>query len=544
MTASTSPGSTPDTKPPADVVAEALQALEIDVRHSAASIAETDHWLANSGIDDPTLLDLTRLPFVTIDNPDSRDLDQALLIERHDAECYRVCYALADAAYYVRAGSALFEEALARGATYYTPLLAAPMLPPALSEGLISLNPQVDRRALVFDMLIDRSAVVTRTSIARARIHSRAKLSYAGVQAWLDGAEPPARDFDESLLLLRELGGLLIEAAARRGVVRFDRSETRITVQGEPAHFQASRRSRYQTERFNEQISLMCNMQGAEMLLALAGISDALQAVYRVHEAPLQKSLGELRRTLDAFANAQDQPERWRWSAGQSLADYVESLPDDRQYARHVQAVQRQIMQAQRAASFTPVAGEHHALKAASYARFSSPMREIVGIFTHKELLEALSGNAYENDADADLREAVIAAANQARQRQRQLDKRIEFAALSSVFDRELSMAQPPVHTGTIMGFTGDRIYISLDDMAVDVKVYREDLEAQFATGYSLTQIEASPDDDSRPVWQLGQGVALCVSGYDGTRRRFMFNLAGITGPAIMSCASRTGHIT
>ena len=90
---------------PADVVADALQTLEIDTIHSSESLAETRHWLANPGIDDPALVDWTSLPFVTMDNPDSRDLDQALLIERQENNGYRVRYALADAAYYVRPGN-------------------------------------------------------------------------------------------------------------------------------------------------------------------------------------------------------------------------------------------------------------------------------------------------------------------------------------------------------------------------------------------------------------------------------------------------------
>ena len=510
---------------PVQVVADALQSLEIETVHSQASMVETRDWLNNPGLDDPSLVDLTHLPFVTMDNPDSRDLDQALLIERHDDKTYRVRYALADAAYYVQPGSALFEAALERGTTYYTPLLAVPMLPAELSEGLISLNPQVDRRALVFDMIVDDQAKVTRTCVERARIHSRAKLNYAGVQAWLDSESAPEQPYDESLLLLRELGNLLIQASARRGVVRFDRTETQISVQGEPPRFSASRRERHDTERYNEQLSLMCNMQGAEIMLALSGVSDAVQAVFRVHEAPLRKRLAELREKLAQFAERQPDPAAWRWQTGESLADYVEKLPDAAPYQRQVKSVQRQIMQAQRASSFTPDAGEHHALKAASYARFSSPMREVVGIFTHKELLEALGGHAYDKDSDTDLRDAVIESANRSRQVQRKLEKTIEFAALSSVFSDELAMQNPPRHVGTIMGLRGDRLYVSLDDMAMDVKLYREDIEEQFDTRYDMGDIAATPTDPQSPEWLLGDAVQLSVRSYDKERKRFRFTI-------------------
>jgi len=135
------------------------------------------------------------------------------------------------------------------------------------------------------------------------------------------------------------------------------------------------------------------------------------------------KCLNQLSTTLEAFAQLQSIPDSWRWNEGQSLADYVAGLPDSQEHRRCVQAVQRQIMQAQRASSYEAEAAQRHALKAASYARFSSPMREVVGIFTHKELLVTLKDTATSGDADHALREAVIESANHARQRQRKLDK-------------------------------------------------------------------------------------------------------------------------
>lgn len=545
----------PDSATPVQLIHTALQRLGIALEHTPESRAETRHWLQNDGLDDPNLADLTHLPFVTMDNEDSRDLDQALYIERikteghaeraseskstgdgagTDAgtgtgtgEGYRVFYALADASYYIRPGSALFDEALQRGTTYYTPILAAAMLPVELSEGLISLNPDVRRRSLVFDMTTDATGKVTRCHIHRAIIQSRAKLSYEGVQAWLDGHQKPVppQSYHASLRLLKELGIKLIAASERRGVIRFDRTETSIKLVGSPAQFQATLNTRYDTERYNEQLSLMCNMQGAELLLGLAGVSDVVQAVFRIHEAPLRKNLNRLKDTLDALADAFPDSDQWRWQQEQTLADYVEGLPGDPGNRRRVRAVQRQIMMAQRGSTFTPEPGEHHALKACSYARFSSPMREIVGIFTHKELLEALSGGRFDNDADHALREQIIEAANTSRQRQRQLDKQIEFATLLSLFSAELGNTRAQWHNGTIMGLRADKLYINLDDMALEVKVYRNDLETALSAGYTMDDISARPDTTSAPVWMLGQGVQLRINLYDEARSRFVFDM-------------------
>ena len=241
------------THDPHALIYEALQSLDISIEYPVACAEETEYWLKNDGLDDPELLDLTHLPFVTMDNEDSRDLDQAFYIENTN-QGYRVMYALADAAWYIRPGSALFDEALKRGTSYYTPLLAAAMLPAALSEGLISLNPDVYRRSLVFDMSLDIDAAVTNCTISRARIKSHAKLSYAGVQGWLDSRPAATRPFDNSLHLLKELGNKLIRAAESRGVIRFDRSDTQIQISGSPPQLIPVRRERYDTERYNEQL--------------------------------------------------------------------------------------------------------------------------------------------------------------------------------------------------------------------------------------------------------------------------------------------------
>ena len=511
-------------KHPEAFIREALQSLDINFSHSNEALAETRHWLDNPGLDDPALSDLTHLPFVTIDNEDSKDLDQALYISS-DGYDYHLMYALADASYYIRPGSALFAEALQRGTTFYTPLLAVPMLPPALSEGLISLNPDVERRSLVFDMRLRSDGEVLNCQIVRAKIRSHAKLSYQGVQQWLDAKQGDTQPYHPPLRLLKELGSTLINAGEARGIIQFDRQETHIKLEGEPLSLSAAPRERYATERYNEQISLICNMQGAKLLLGLAGISDVLQAVYRVHEAPLKKSLAQLKVTLDELAESANDSEHWRWQKDQTLADFVASLPDDKKHERRVSAIQRQIMMAQRGSQFTPEPGEHHALKACSYARFSSPMREVVGIFTHKELLEALEGGEYDNEADHALREQIITSANVARQTQRQLDKKIQLAVLHTVFMHELETQTPQWHQGTIMGVRSDKLYIKLDDMAIDVKVYIDNLDTLFGTRYTTTSVSAQAAKESAPAWTLGDAIQLRANGYDANKQRFEFDM-------------------
>ena len=565
---------------PADTVARAFAALGIEPAHGPEAEAAARAWAepaaARGALDDPALVDLEALPFVTIDNPGSRDLDQALHIESAtDGPAWRVRYALADAAHYVRPGEALFAAALARGTSYYTPGTVAPMLPRVLSEDLVSLEPGVARRALVFEIGLDEQARVLATTVLRARVRSRAQLTYRGVQAFLDGAaradEPIEEAWATTLRSLRRVGHLLLARARERGVVAFDRREVDVEVAGSPPRFVARERERLDTEEWNAQISLLCNTEGAALLAGLdahaagaaareaGGARDTLQPIYRVHDAPLDKRLRELRLRLDAWVKRLALDERFRWHERQSLADYVDALPSTPRDAGRVRAVQRQVLVVQRASEFRAEPGRHHALAVDGYARFSSPMREVVGIFTHRELLQALSaeadggadgpdaaaGGAVADQAPGDgapgdeaaddgavgdgpLRDAVIEAANAAKRRQKALDKRIGFAIIADLLEADLAREPVPAHAGTVLGVRaggGGHLYVGIDDLALDLKVYGEDLERRHGTPYAFGELAAEPQEAARPVFALGDAVTLRAAGYDEARARFTLDL-------------------
>ena len=487
-----------------DAIHRILKQFKVSIAHPAKCIEEAQQLLANPGLSDPSLAQWQSEPFVTIDNPDSRDLDQALLIERATDNGYRVRYALADASFYIKPGMALFNEALKRGVTYYTPILAASMLPTELSEGLVSLNPNVDRRALVFDMQLHADGTVINTTIVRACINSHAKLSYASVQQSLDDNLPTVEPYTESLSLLKELGEILISNALDRDVIPFQRSETSIELVND--ELLMSQRRRVRTEKYNEQISLLCNMQGAQLLAKLA--NPELQSIFRVHDAPLPGRVSNLRKLINAFAELKSLD--YRWEKEQTLADYVQKLPT----GPDALALQRQILICNQASEYRPEPGRHHALAVPSYARFSSPMREIVGIFIHKELLEALGAESPSQDPQ--LRDQIIDIANQSRQTQKQISKAIEFVALQNLLKK-----QHLVHQGIIMGFKGDKIYVACDEIACDLKVNQQDLQQQYNSQYEFSDLKAVPENNSAPTFTLGDEVSVKPNGYNEQTRRF-----------------------
>lgn len=502
-----------------------------------AVMAEVNAIQKSPGIDDPRLKDWTDRPFVTIDNEDSRDLDQAMHIRRREGGGYEVAYALADASYYVRPGSALHREAMRRGVTYYFPGFSVPMLPPELSEGTVSLNEGVNRRALVTVHELDAEGQVVETRFERARIRSQAKLSYDGVQAYHDGesSELAGQPFTETLELLREVGEKRIALAEEKDVVRVQRDEVRASLDPEdPTGFVVKSRGRNQVEKWNEQISLLCNAEGAKFMES-PGNAPYITPIYRVHPRPVRARVEDFAELVAGIVEAHRlDPKVWSWdrAGGESLADYLARLPLDGPNAGVTQAIHRQAVMINRASEFSAEPGLHHGIGVDPYARFSSPMREMVGIYTHKEALEKLSGEpppGWVRATEAS-RAEMVELANETKARQKKIAKQADRLVLDHFLGADLAAppAERPVREGTILGLSAKKVYVRFDDPPFEVKLYVPDLERAGAK-LELDRsgaVSRSSDAAVLPDLRVGDPIAVKVAEFDAERSHYRFELA------------------
>lgn len=486
--------------------------LGLDDRFDADVLAEVRAHQRAPGLDDPSLEDLRHLPFVTVDGPGTRDLDQALHLAR-DGAGYHLRYAIADASHFVAPGTALFREALRRGASYYLPGFAIPMLPRALSEDLVSLGPDVDRRALVFDVRLDEAAGVLGFRLARARIRSRARLAFGEVDALLGdpgGAPLAGHEAAPSLGLLGEVGPRRARHEDRRHVVRFRRVEAAVRLRGDGS-LEAVRDERGPAELANEQLSILCNALGARWLDEAR--ADFVQPIYRVHAAPEPARLEAFERLVRRVAaghHLPDDPWLYRRAAELGLAGYLDRLPQDGPQGRVARALHRQAMVLAGRSSFSSTPAAHHGVGEAVYARFTAPMRELVGVFCHKEALERLAGQASRTrEADEALRAEVIAAANRAKELQRRLDREVERATIAAVLGPDLlrPWEDRPRRRGTVMGLSSAVVHVLLDDPPIDVVAPLRDLGA--ARGGAWFE---RADDGARLVVR-GTGATICALG-------------------------------
>jgi ribonuclease R len=495
---------------------------------------EVAAFLNEPGIQDPELTDLRSIPFCTIDGPSTRDLDQALHVVATDAG-FRLRYALADASWFVTPGSALFTEAVNRASSFYLPGLVIPMLPRELSEGLCSLNPDAERRALVMVLDLDPDGRVTDRRWLRARIRSRAKLAFGEVSSLLSDPALARREpgLSESLRAFRDLGMVLVARRQRDGVVRYRRDEVDLNITPGGRGLIPLRSIEDPVERWNEEVSVLCNTEGARWLTEGDTERDGIEPVYRVHPAPPRSAMQQLeRRIAGIVALHKLDPEMWSWQLDgpSTLADYLDSLPTDGEAGRLAAVIHRQAVVTNLRSSFSADPGPHSGIGAEVYGRFTAPMREMVGIFLHKETIEKLAGRPPSTAADdLAIRTRVIEGGNRAKALQSRLVKEVNRLAIDTLFEADLALpeAERPRRTGTVMGIRGNRLYALLDELHLEVKVYLDDVAD--AAGAA---VETDPDGieihvcaDGRILVRLGERGRIHVRRFDQGRDRWVFGV-------------------
>lgn len=303
-------------------------------------------------------VDATQLALVTLDPPGSTDLDQALQLERR-GRGYRVHYAIADVAAFVRPEGALDRETHVRGVTLYSPDQRAPLHPPVLGDGAASLLPDGERPAVLWRIDLDGEGVVSSVDVRRATVRSRAQLDYPSVQREHDSGSAP-----EWVGLLREVGERRRDLEVERGAVDVRVPDQEIEqIDGQ---FRLVYRTPLPVESWNAQISLLTGMCAAQLMLE-GGVG-----VLRTMPAPAVDDLEAVRRTAAALGVD--------WGDGRTYPDLVRSLDPARPaHAALLEACTVLL----RGAGYTPFDGAlpeltTHSAVAAPYAHVTAPLRRLV----------------------------------------------------------------------------------------------------------------------------------------------------------------------
>jgi exoribonuclease R len=306
--------------------------------------------------------DETGLAFFTVDPPGSKDLDQAMHLER-TGDGYRVRYAIADVPAFVTPGGAIDEEARRRGQTIYSPDQRNPLHPASLSEGAASLLPGQVRPAYLWDLTLDADGEVTAAEVYRAMVRSRDRLDYDQVQEAVDG-----RRDDGRLLLLKEVGERRIALERGRGGASLPMPEQEVTLT-DGGRYVVGFRPLAPAEDWNAQISLMTGIAAAEMML------HGEVGILRTMPAADRDTIARFRRQARALGV--------EWPAEMLYGEFLRSL--DRSNGKHL-ALIHDATTLFRGAGYTPFDGAvpeqtEHAAVAAPYAHVTAPLRRLVDRF-------------------------------------------------------------------------------------------------------------------------------------------------------------------
>lgn len=401
-------------------------------------------------------LDLRDVPFVTIDGADARDFDDAVYCSS-TRNGFRLMVAIADVSAYVSPETALDQEAMRRGNSVYFPDRVIPMLPEALSNGLCSLNPEVDRLCLVCDMRVDLKGKVTRSRFYPAVMNSKARLTYTEVAAILQQGDKAARRRRQTLLeelhALHDLYRAFREQRRKRGAIDFETVETRFQFDVEGRVTGLVSVVRNDAHRLIEECMIAANSAAARFLTR-----HRIPALYRVHEQPAPDRLADLREFLALHGltlSGGDQPSPSDYA---KLLARVESRPD-----RH--RIQTMLLRSLAQAIYGPEVVGHFGLALTHYAHFTSPIRRYPDLVVHRAIHHVLAGrSAEEFPLQAD---AVAQLGRQCSMTERRADEATREASdrLKAEFMQE---RVGEVFHGAITGVTGFGLFVELENVFVE----------------------------------------------------------------------------
>lgn len=459
-------------------------------------------------------MDLRGIPIFTIDSAETKDIDDAISLQKLEDGGYELGVHIADVSHYVRPGSALDEEAFERATSIYYADKVIPMLPTQLSNGICSLNPDEERLAFSCLMRLDGKGNIHSYHFVKTVIRSRVKGVYKEINALLEpeeGAdltalrEKYAQVLDQ-LPVMDELYRKRLELRRKRGAMEIESDEAKLVIDESGRCVDIVKRGRGTSECMIEEFMLLANQCAAN-----AGRTNKAPFVYRVHEAPDAEKMEKLSATLLACGlNAKFKnpiPTQLELAA---LLDETRGQP--------IQTpVHTGILRSMQKARYAPQPLGHYGLVLADYAHFTSPIRRYPDLAIHRILSEMLQGATAER-VNKDFNEFAQRASEQSSKKEVdavRIERDVEDLYKAEYMHEHLG----EVYTGMVAGITPRGVFVELEN-TVEGFVPAAQLckgEPQVVDGVSMV------DPLTGRTWMLGTSMKIRVAGADVALGRIDF---------------------
>jgi len=477
-----------------------------DVMEAAAKFGDT---IPETDIADRE--DLREVPLVTIDGADARDFDDAVFCEPH-GKGWRLLVAIADVSTYVKTGDALDKEAIERGNSVYFPQRVIPMLPENLSNGLCSLNPDVDRLCMVCEMFFNSAGKLGDYRFMRGVMRSHARLTYSKVAAMLVDKDVELRKTYKAIVPhLENLYGLyavLRKARDKRGSIDFDTTETRIEFGEDRKIERITPVIRNDAHKLIEECMINANIAAAHYLL-----KNKIPTPFRIHDGPQGERLSDLRDFLTELGlklGGGEEPEPRDYD---QLLEKIKGRPD-------FHLIQIVLLRSLQQAVYSTENIGHFGLALEHYAHFTSPIRRYPDLMVHRAIRHLIAGGNAENFKYSTAEVQRISEHSSMTGRRADDATRDATAWLKCEFMLEKVGEQ---FEGTISSVTGFGVFVELDEVYVEGLVHVTALENDF---YHFDPIShCLVGENTERVYRIGDRVRIQVANVNLDDRKIDFSM-------------------